>query len=696
MCRGSVHVGAPTRDGDAATAALTGGGESGTGSTNEGREGSRATPDVVFRQQKESSELLRSDSAYEIQGTTASEIPRTGLTQRPESASDNPATSIDASVIIKASTMAMTLMTCAHDHGGTTAKTRISPVVGDVTSNRSRKIIRTPYPTQYQCVSASTPRALYVVIVHQFSYLSLSVQTTRQSFTSTTPSPLLEDRTKFAMKLFEYERRLFKGICGRSLDRIFRRIRLDSVTARNLNDIDERIAQVEQDLLILKRERNKLLPVARLPDELALRIINQAWADAAHSQPTFLVQITHVCNHWRELALRSPLLWARVPLYNKRYVSMAMERSSECQHPTSNPLFMKLKGKKAPQLESLTLSAPISFYDMPLPVFSKLEYPRLREVDACNFNTKSSSRYFVPSLTSLSISESFLNPSDLLSILHSLPQLEDLRLDLLVPARPQRDHDLLAQAQLPPMEMPNLRHLFVKAELTPCSIILVNLASLPVVTEVEVVVLDGDPLRILQQRRDGQKPITISQRGAKRRDDRSDADGDSKEMMQTVSEILLPPSLEYLQVKTPLASAEWRRQFGHLANVTRLCVSGADDGFFHALSGIHDLATGIDGEKEREGLEGWSSTEPDTMRLFPRLQHLMIEEDDNSLYDDVWVKKLAKMLGSRKTNGSEVERLDIRGLEECSGQYEALLRDASREVTLRPPLEIHVQEESEQ
>ncbi|EPQ50107.1 hypothetical protein GLOTRDRAFT_51031, partial [Gloeophyllum trabeum ATCC 11539] len=79
--------------------------------------------------------------------------------------------------------------------------------------------------------------------------------------------------------------------------------------------------QLEIECIRLKRERNQLLPVQRLPAELLLQIINLAWTDCAprHWEPVFLVGVTHVCSYWREISLTASQLWSRICLKNPRY-----------------------------------------------------------------------------------------------------------------------------------------------------------------------------------------------------------------------------------------------------------------------------------------------------------------------------------------------------------------------------------------
>ncbi|KAI0284069.1 hypothetical protein BC826DRAFT_881182, partial [Russula brevipes] len=67
----------------------------------------------------------------------------------------------------------------------------------------------------------------------------------------------------------------------------------------------------------LLTHRNTLAPVSVLPPEVLARIFHLvALADAESSRPKMgnlrWIGVTHVCRHWRQVALDDSSLWARI------------------------------------------------------------------------------------------------------------------------------------------------------------------------------------------------------------------------------------------------------------------------------------------------------------------------------------------------------------------------------------------------
>ncbi|KAF8647498.1 hypothetical protein AX16_006703 [Volvariella volvacea WC 439] len=97
----------------------------------------------------------------------------------------------------------------------------------------------------------------------------------------------------------------------------------------DIAQIDEEIARSYERIRHLRALRNTLVPVARLPDELLLKIIfahrSQHEADIVQQFgddeyfPTLSyswLSITHVCHHWRMVALECPNLWTKMYIRN--------------------------------------------------------------------------------------------------------------------------------------------------------------------------------------------------------------------------------------------------------------------------------------------------------------------------------------------------------------------------------------------
>ncbi|KAK7019150.1 hypothetical protein VNI00_018182 [Paramarasmius palmivorus] len=77
--------------------------------------------------------------------------------------------------------------------------------------------------------------------------------------------------------------------------------------------LDEKIAQTKENLHNLHFQRNSLLPICRLPNEiLALILIFCASDVRRYSTPHWRMSwlwLTHVCQHWRAIALGCPAMW---------------------------------------------------------------------------------------------------------------------------------------------------------------------------------------------------------------------------------------------------------------------------------------------------------------------------------------------------------------------------------------------------
>jgi hypothetical protein len=88
--------------------------------------------------------------------------------------------------------------------------------------------------------------------------------------------------------------------------------------------LDEGIADIEKHLVILKRKRNSMVPICRLPDELLVLLMrhiqSKPWTLKSMDLEFYdfdafdlrWMQITWVCQHIRRVAIDSPELWTEV------------------------------------------------------------------------------------------------------------------------------------------------------------------------------------------------------------------------------------------------------------------------------------------------------------------------------------------------------------------------------------------------
>ncbi|PPQ63462.1 hypothetical protein CVT24_004994 [Panaeolus cyanescens] len=100
--------------------------------------------------------------------------------------------------------------------------------------------------------------------------------------------------------------------------------------------IEEDAQHKAEELLKLKRCQNNLAPISRLPPELLTRSFAWLVEDFAfrspedwNSQTIQWVKITHVCHHWREVALNSPHLWSILVNFKPKWAEIQLERSKQ-------------------------------------------------------------------------------------------------------------------------------------------------------------------------------------------------------------------------------------------------------------------------------------------------------------------------------------------------------------------------------
>ncbi|KAH9943624.1 hypothetical protein B0H21DRAFT_489238 [Amylocystis lapponica] len=89
-----------------------------------------------------------------------------------------------------------------------------------------------------------------------------------------------------------------------------------------------RFRRMDKDLPDTKASRNTLSPFTRLPNELVVEIIlyAQDWTVSRHALPW--LKLTHVCRHWRAVALGTPRLWMKFEICEDATLMAAiLERS---------------------------------------------------------------------------------------------------------------------------------------------------------------------------------------------------------------------------------------------------------------------------------------------------------------------------------------------------------------------------------
>ncbi|KAF9477340.1 hypothetical protein BDN70DRAFT_862036, partial [Pholiota conissans] len=190
-----------------------------------------------------------------------------------------------------------------------------------------------------------------------------------------------------------------------------------------VNQHDASMRRHQASLSALKSQRNFLTPISDLPPEILCSIF--AWVrdsdsgDLVEDEEGILtskslkipwIQVTHVCSHWRNVALNSPELWSRVfPFRNITWLKEMLLRSKEaslsftyndlCNDHYARPQFRAalshalkhanriqhlsiytdafnfgkflsaIHGSLAPRLESLCLSSSYALSKLDLPTY---------------------------------------------------------------------------------------------------------------------------------------------------------------------------------------------------------------------------------------------------------------------------------------------------------------------------------------
>ncbi|TFK67471.1 hypothetical protein BDN72DRAFT_859126 [Pluteus cervinus] len=263
--------------------------------------------------------------------------------------------------------------------------------------------------------------------------------------------------------------------------------------ASRRSQIDDQILVLNQQIQILQMERNTLLPISSIPDEIFAHIFllcrGRDLSNGADMQA--LVQLTWVCHHWRSVALTTPSLWAYIGKENFPWAGECLTRSKEaplhvvmslgdssivvgslvlsqihrfrnlwiCVDPSYGDVnigevVQGLLTQPAPMLESLTLNS----VPLPTPLFSGispfLEYVMLR---TCWVNSWTSNMlpFFSLKFLSLELHGDVSAITFIQSLPPSLPSLETLILEGAFVASPGS-----FSAPLPaPVHFPNLKTL---------------------------------------------------------------------------------------------------------------------------------------------------------------------------------------------------------------------------------------------
>ncbi|KAF5339410.1 hypothetical protein D9611_009884 [Ephemerocybe angulata] len=124
---------------------------------------------------------------------------------------------------------------------------------------------------------------------------------------------------------------------------------MSSTVGETLIDLDNEIAQLEQDLIALKRRRNGLLPISQLPPEVLSRAFLFAlsfFKKGALGRGKIFPEDTKrticaVSYHWRETAFNTPDVWKKIHVWdtsNIRYLDFPLKHM-----PENLPIYLEAK-----------------------------------------------------------------------------------------------------------------------------------------------------------------------------------------------------------------------------------------------------------------------------------------------------------------------------------------------------------------
>ncbi|TFK50603.1 hypothetical protein OE88DRAFT_1661108 [Heliocybe sulcata] len=297
----------------------------------------------------------------------------------------------------------------------------------------------------------------------------------------------------------------------------------DDVVLAARRELEQQIIVHEMSLIQIRIRLNTLVLIARLPPEVLAEIF--AAYICAHGQPEVPIRlssgphqpyawlvITHVCHHWRTVALGTPSLWTEVYLTQPECVQMMLTRSK--QVPLSillprNPLRqnhrltlehalaqlhrirrldLSVSFADLEKLDSARLGDPIQLRELVLarlfhmnekpsgtlllPIISRLATARLQSLLIYNLPLIAFRELLMPTLTSLSLSN--CSPSIdvmcILKVLQTMPKLRLLHLTSVLASSGLLSRDARYTADLP-----HLEHVTVSDMPPQCAALLSNL-----------------------------------------------------------------------------------------------------------------------------------------------------------------------------------------------------------------------------
>ena len=99
------------------------------------------------------------------------------------------------------------------------------------------------------------------------------------------------------------------------------------------SQVEARIIELENEVRVLKSYLNTATTTGRLPPEILshvfLELSSSSPVGSSTSQRLSWIRLTHVCRHWRGVALNCPALWSNISIAHEVWTDLMLSRSKE-------------------------------------------------------------------------------------------------------------------------------------------------------------------------------------------------------------------------------------------------------------------------------------------------------------------------------------------------------------------------------
>lgn len=92
-----------------------------------------------------------------------------------------------------------------------------------------------------------------------------------------------------------------------------------------LVDLKARCPSMQEQILELKIRRNTYATISKIPDDVLLEVF--AFTQITYPESEWYREVTHVCRHWRYIAIEAATLWTNPPLQQHDFAMLMLERS---------------------------------------------------------------------------------------------------------------------------------------------------------------------------------------------------------------------------------------------------------------------------------------------------------------------------------------------------------------------------------